>query len=696
MRDYPGWEAEDQQAFRSFLVHPGYSTKENYYDKYATWEAETNNVTIYWNILNGDPARHGNQGLYGMRTLMAMGIYLDNDTIYDRALRKLLSLPHRDDDLPYPGSNITPYAPTYQDEYYESWDLTGTNSDIDYGADDELKYWIYENGQCQEAARDQGHIQDGMGNMMYIARTAWNQGDDMYTQYDDRLLKGIIFTTKYNYGWLNAVKGEPYWQGEELFEPTVENGQFLKVRSRNKSWRSLKICPWAENGQKSWSRGKKFDTGSALQMLMDYGTRLGRSDDSLLWVRRAYEINIDSINTLTDKRNFMGQLLDYRTQWMAGDGGTFNADGQHVSGPPHMPGRIKAVDYDFFNNTVSGNGRTYCNPAQRTDAFYRKEGGMQIAQRDGDYVITDVKSGSWMSYTAIFPQTGYYRLKAEAETANPEVRVGFAVDGSETEWDGKPIKVQAGARVIRIYIDGADNGIDIKNIVVEAAEQPEGPLPYRWDSHDYGTVEGGGTFLTDKGTGLLYSTAYSSTASPTFTMAATEMNYTVPTADKYLLMKGENLSAASLRQATYRLDGAAADVTKKPNTPQANHKKAVTDDGTVLLAWKLDSTANPRIKPIFDECYKSTAQSYTLRGITINVTGTSMRKTTTVSQLAFYDEKTLYETYPELRPTYSSITDTEIKGEDRPATIYDLAGRKVENPKKKGIYISKGKKIVID
>ena len=102
MRDYAGWKAEDQQAFKDFLVCPGYSTIENYYEKYGTSVPETNQVTIYWNIFQGDPQRHGNQGLYAMRCLLAMGIYLDNDTIYDRAYRKIMSYKHRKDDLAYP------------------------------------------------------------------------------------------------------------------------------------------------------------------------------------------------------------------------------------------------------------------------------------------------------------------------------------------------------------------------------------------------------------------------------------------------------------------------------------------------------------------------------------------------------------------------------------------------------------------
>lgn len=692
MRDYEGWKKEDQDGFKAFLVHPGYTTLENYYDKYHTGEAETNNVTIYWNILNGDTARHGNQGLYGMRTLLAMGIYLDNDTIYDRAMNKLLSRPHRTDDLPYPGESITPYDPSYENEYARSWDLLGRKSTPDYGADDELKYWIYENGQCQEAARDQGHIQDGMCNFMTIARSAWNQGDDIYTQYDDRLLKGLTYTIKYNYGWLNkAVYNEAYWQGEELFEPTAENGQFLQLRTRNKRMQSLKICPYRENGDKTWSRGKRFY--SYIQPYIDYKVRVGRSDDSLLWVRRAYEMDQDTVATTQTKRNNY-MLTDYRTAWMAGDGGTFNDKGLHVSGLPKMPGTIKAVDYDFYNNVVSGNGHTYYNPAERTDQLYRHEGGMQIAKQGDDYVITNLKKGSWMSYTVIFPKTGYYDLTAEAEISNNAAQIGFAVDGSRIEWNNRPIKVQQGARVIRVYINGADDAILFKGIKVAEAEASTEATDYVWNSRDYQTVANGGVFLTDQSAENLYSTSYSSTTSASFNIESTTMNYLVPTTNNYLVVKGKRLNSGALRQAIYRLSGAITDVTKKANTPQTNHKTLQLDNDTTVLVWKLDSSVNARIKPVFDECYKSTASTFTLRGMSIALTGSSLHLPTSIDEIMFYDQETLYSKYPKLNPETTDIKHSEKDIKRGTDYIYDLQGRRISSPKQKGIYIKNGKKLL--
>ncbi len=103
MRDYSGWKVEDQQRFKNMLVYPGYSNTEDFSSKYANyWDDSKNGVTFYWNIFNFDAARFGNQGLFAARGMMAMGIYLDNEVMYDRAYRYLLGMKHRPDDLPYP------------------------------------------------------------------------------------------------------------------------------------------------------------------------------------------------------------------------------------------------------------------------------------------------------------------------------------------------------------------------------------------------------------------------------------------------------------------------------------------------------------------------------------------------------------------------------------------------------------------
>ncbi len=165
MRDYPGWKKEDRQRFKDMLVYPGYSHTEDLAAKYVDyWDDSKNGITFYWNIYNFDVARFGNQGLFAARSIMAMGIYLDNEKMYERAYRYLLGMKHREDDLPYP-----PGPPVASEELIRKtptiidYKLVGRENKIsDYGYDEQLQYYIYPNGQCQESSRDQGHVLAGV------------------------------------------------------------------------------------------------------------------------------------------------------------------------------------------------------------------------------------------------------------------------------------------------------------------------------------------------------------------------------------------------------------------------------------------------------------------------------------------------------------------------------------------------------
>ena len=201
MRDYSGWTRQDQQRFKDMLVYPGYSNTENYSAKYANYLDDTKNgVTFYWNIYNFDVARFGNQGLFAARSMMAMAIYLDNEIMYDRAYRYLLGMKHRKDDLPYPsGPAISSDQPIHVSPTMIDYKLLQRKNDIqDYGYDEQLQYYIYPNGQCQESSRDQGHVLAGLHNYVAIAEMAWNQGDSLYSSLDNRLLLGLEWSYRYN------------------------------------------------------------------------------------------------------------------------------------------------------------------------------------------------------------------------------------------------------------------------------------------------------------------------------------------------------------------------------------------------------------------------------------------------------------------------------------------------------------------
>lgn len=62
--------------------------------------------------------------------------------------------------------------------------------------------YIHDDGtaQWQESGRDQGHANLGLGLMTSICEMAWNQGDDLYSLSDNRLLKAAEYVAKYNNG----------------------------------------------------------------------------------------------------------------------------------------------------------------------------------------------------------------------------------------------------------------------------------------------------------------------------------------------------------------------------------------------------------------------------------------------------------------------------------------------------------------
>ena len=58
-----------------------------------------------------------------------------------------------------------------------------------------------ETGQCQESGRDQGHAQLGIGTTGAICEIAYKQGNDLYSVYNNLVMKGYEYTAKYNIGY---------------------------------------------------------------------------------------------------------------------------------------------------------------------------------------------------------------------------------------------------------------------------------------------------------------------------------------------------------------------------------------------------------------------------------------------------------------------------------------------------------------
>ena len=354
MRDYEGWDPEEQQKFKDMLTYPYYSNTEDVAAKYAHWtDDDKNGITFYWNILNGDSGRYGNQGMFGMLAMLAMGVYLDNELIYDRALRYVSGLPHRDDDLPYPsGPALTSTKPTSSNEYQLTYTLNGhSNSVPDYGYDELLEYYFYPNGQCQESSRDQGHVLAGLHKYIEFAEIAWNQGDRFYSLHDNRLLKGIEFNYRYNLSNMLSFPDQPEpWEPTGYTtnpdEVTLDNGMYLQIKSRSGRWESVKPSPD--------QRGGISNVGSRSSAYAHYLVRAGESDDDTKWLRRSQDYVMDKYGYDTSgtapswfyEWNGWGTLTKWLEPWMAGDPVSY-ASGERESGIHIMPGAVAAADYDY-------------------------------------------------------------------------------------------------------------------------------------------------------------------------------------------------------------------------------------------------------------------------------------------------------------------------------------------------------------
>jgi len=124
----------------------------------AGWQAK--DIDAFRNMLMTFPQANGNWDGAIIHSLMAMGVFLDDKKMYDNALDHFLHGP--------------------------------VNGSI-------FKY-IYPNGQCQETARDHGHVQLGLGEFVGAAQIGYTQGVDLFSIADNRIGLGYEYTAGFLLG----------------------------------------------------------------------------------------------------------------------------------------------------------------------------------------------------------------------------------------------------------------------------------------------------------------------------------------------------------------------------------------------------------------------------------------------------------------------------------------------------------------
>ncbi len=140
------------------------------------------------------PTANGNWDAAMIQTMLAMGIFLDDRAMFDRAVN-----------------------------YF----LEGKGN----GA---IRNYFNAFGQCQESGRDQAHTQMGLGFLGCAAEMAWKQGVDLYGAADNRLALGFEYTAKYNLG--HEVPYEPYrsYDGRYFYREISDDarGRFAPIYER--------------------------------------------------------------------------------------------------------------------------------------------------------------------------------------------------------------------------------------------------------------------------------------------------------------------------------------------------------------------------------------------------------------------------------------------------------------------------------
>lgn len=491
---YNGWAPADLQKFKDMLVYPGYS---------ATGVPDSvtkNNGTFYWRIYNGDFGRHGNQDMIAWRAMITMAVFMDNRTMYDRALRYFSGQPHRPDDLPYASGPSQSGEQLADNDYFTTFKYTGPQETTpDYGYNGTLENYIWENGQNQESSRDQQHAFFGVGTAAGIAEVAWNQGDDIWNSLDNRLLKGFEFMSKYNTSFVASFPDQ-----EAPWEPGSD--EFIQRLDRTGRWFSKQINPYYENDFTTLSRGLFADNRPVYeQAVAHFKVRMGMGDEAL-WTERGRDTAIAKAGYEKTGHSLdhpgWGALTFRRPALMAGDPISGFANGVPVFSMNKLPGTIEAENYDHM--PINGEGRTYHDlNSGNSGGEYRNDGVDIGSDGEAGYALTELENGEWLTYSVYVPATGTYKIDVEYAAAAAGGSIKFAFNDSDatkdvalpstggaTDWTtftvDDTIQLTAGVQAMRVFVGGDSKSFNLNRIKV-SSESEEAASTYL-DKLDFGNT----------------------------------------------------------------------------------------------------------------------------------------------------------------------------------------------------------------
>ena len=202
MRDYEGWERDDFEAFRQWMLGVWYKTSIWFLrTRSGTWE----NSGKWWQA----PGHYwSNWGLCNALCVLSIGVLCDDVFIYNQGL----SFIKRDQCGTWQENRTLHEITGHGDldgqtaiwndgltEYLGNLVVTTADSPLETGAYGQL-------GQTNESGRDTGHPAMAMALAVDIAYLLWNQGDDLFSYMDHRLAAGI----EYIAAQVLSVEGLPW------------------------------------------------------------------------------------------------------------------------------------------------------------------------------------------------------------------------------------------------------------------------------------------------------------------------------------------------------------------------------------------------------------------------------------------------------------------------------------------------------
>ncbi|WP_122688131.1 alginate lyase family protein [Pseudomonas viridiflava] len=158
LRDYSGWAPADFRRFQQMMLTRFYPMNHDFLTHH-----DNALVDHHW----------ANWDLANLNAMLAIGVLTDRRDIYNEAL-----------------------------EYFKNGAGNGSIRHVVWHLHSPLL------GQVQESGRDQAHTMLDIALLGSFCQTAWNQGDDVYSYDNNRVLAGAEYVAKYNLGY--EVPFTPY------------------------------------------------------------------------------------------------------------------------------------------------------------------------------------------------------------------------------------------------------------------------------------------------------------------------------------------------------------------------------------------------------------------------------------------------------------------------------------------------------